>query len=86
MRGTFGDRRVTENEIQATYVPGRDTCVPAPLFADVCKVLWPRNTAANLAAIGKKDERTAKRWLAGEYEPPASVLAAIINKMFERER
>jgi hypothetical protein len=55
-----------------------------PKFGDVCRLLWPRNTAAHIAAIGKRDERTAKRWLSGEYEPPVAVLLAVVNKMFER--
>lgn len=84
MRGSICDPASAGYEIQTTPVPGRDTLVPPPLFGAVCRVLWPSNTAAHIAAIGKKDERTAKRWLAGEYEPPASVLAAINVKMFER--
>jgi hypothetical protein len=84
MRGNFGDRRVVENEIRATYVPASDTLVGPPLFAGICRLCWPHKTAAHIAAIGKKDERTAERWLAGEYEPPASVVAAIIIRMFER--
>lgn len=72
------------NGIHATYVPGRDKLVPAPKFGAVCRLLWPHKTAAHLAAIAGRDERTAKRWLAGEYEPPVAVLVAVINKMFER--
>lgn len=84
MRGTFGDRCVVENEIQGTFVQGRDTVVPPPKFGDVCRLLWPEKTAAHIASLGGRDERTAKRWLSGEYEPPVAVLVAIINKMFER--
>ena len=84
MRSVYEAQRFEQIEIEGHVVNGRATCVPRWKFADVCRVLWPLNTAANLAAIGKRDERTAKRWLSGEYEPPASVLAAIINKMFER--
>lgn len=84
MRGLFGDRRAVENEIQGSYVPGRDTLVPVPKFGAVCRLLWPDKTAAHIAAIGGYDVRTAKRWMAGEYDPPVAVLVAVINKMFER--
>jgi hypothetical protein len=39
-------------------------------FGDVCRLLWPDKTAACIATIAGRDERTAKRWLSGEYEPP----------------
>lgn len=50
-------------------------------FVDVARVLWPDNTAAHLAAIGGKDERTGQRWLRGEGEPPAAVLIACLQEM-----
>lgn len=61
---------------------GRDNRVP---FGVVAKALWPRKTAATLASIGGKDERTAKRWLSGEYEPPGVVIAAIVVAITKRE-
>lgn len=84
MRSVYEERIAEARAIEGHGFSGRDTCVPAAKFGDVCRLLWPDKTAAHIATIGKRDERTAKRWLAGEYEPPASVLAAIINKMFER--
>ena len=84
MRTVYEERVAEARAIEGHVIGGRDTCVPVPKFGDVCRVLWPDKTAAHIAAIGQRDERTAKRWLSGEYEPPASVLAAIINKMFER--
>lgn len=84
MRSLFGNPNAVAREIQGQFVQGRDTVVPPPKFGAVCKLLWPSKTAAELAAIGKRDERTAKRWLSGEYEPPIIVLVAVINKMFER--
>ena len=58
--------------------------VAVPKFGDVCKVLWPRKPAAHIAAIAGRDERTAKRWLSGEFEPPVAVVIAVLQKMFER--
>lgn len=84
MHGVFGNAKNVATEIQGQFVPGRDKIVQAPPFADVCRLLWPDKTAACIAAIAGRDERTAKRWLAGEYEPPVVVILAVINKMFER--
>ena len=32
----------------------------------------------------KRDERTAKRWLAGEFEPPIAVAMFVFNEIFKR--
>lgn len=62
----------------------RDIRVPRRKFGAVAKVLWPDKAAAHLAAIGSADERTAKRWLSGEYEPPTSVVIACVQEMLRR--
>lgn len=86
MKGPYGNPDVVAREIQGQFVPGRDTLVPQPKFGAVCKLLWPHKTAAHLAAIaGNRDERTAKRWLAGEYDPPVVVVLAVLSEMFRRE-
>ena len=72
-------------EIRGQRLRESDMVVPPIRFGAVCKLLWPLKTAAELASIAKRDERTAKRWLSGEYEPPVVVLLAVINKMFERQ-
>ena len=84
MRAIYANPVATGNEIQATYVSGRDKIVGPAQFGNVCKLLWPTKTAAHIAAIAKRDERTAQRWLAGEYEPPIVVVLAVVSKMFER--
>ena len=84
MRSVFGNPVATAIEMQGRYVPGRDVLVPPTKFAAVAKALWPQKTAAELAAIAGKDERTAKRWLAGEFEPPGIVIAAIIVEITRR--
>jgi hypothetical protein len=38
-----------------------------------------------LASIAGKDERTGKRWLEGDHEPPGCIIAAIVAEMFKRE-
>lgn len=54
-------------------------------FAAVARALWPVKTSANLAVIAGSNERTAKRWLSGEFEPPAIVIAAVIVEITKRE-
>lgn len=71
-------------QIRGAFLSERDKIVPAPQFGAVCRVLWPRKTAAHIATIAGCDERTAKRWLAGQFEPPMVVLVAVIQRMFER--
>lgn len=56
----------------------------ADKFREVCKILWPRHTVATVAAIAGVEERTAKRWLAGEFEPPGVVLAAVLVEITKR--
>jgi hypothetical protein len=72
-------------EIEGRILSGRDKIVRSTKFAAVCRVLWPEEKLAPmLADIADKDERTAKRWLAGEFEPPIVVVLAVINKIFAR--
>jgi hypothetical protein len=84
VRSSFGNPVATAIEMQGHYVPERDTVVPPLKFAAVARLLWPHKTAAHLAAIAGRDERTAKRWLSGEYEPPAIVIAAVIVEITKR--
>lgn len=53
-------------------------------FGAVAKLLWPDKTAATLAVIAGKNVRTAERWLSGEFEPPAAVIAALIVEITKR--
>jgi hypothetical protein len=77
MRAMFGNPVATAIEIQGQFRQGTDKIVSRK-FGIVAKALWPFKTAAHLASIAKTNERTAARWLAGEFEPPAIVIAAII--------
>lgn len=85
MRAVYEERIAEATEIEGQLLRGRDILVPPPKFTAVCKVLWPDKTAAHLATLADKDERTAKRWLSGEYEPPMVILIAIIHEMFKRQ-
>jgi hypothetical protein len=77
MHGPFGNPAVVAREIGGQFRQSTDKIVTRK-FGKVAKVIWPHKTAACLAAIAGKDERTAARWLAGEFEPPAIIIAAII--------
>lgn len=85
MRSVFGNPEAVATELQGRCVPGRDILVPPFKFAGCARHLWPYKTAAHLASIAGKDERTAKRWLAGEFEPPSIVLATMLMEMLKRE-
>lgn len=79
--------RVIEFEARKSQGPAShrgDKLVPRR-FQAVAKVLWPVKTAACLAAIAKCDERHAKRFLSGEYEPPLSVVLAVIHEMLREQ-
>jgi len=71
--------------IRATGNPPQDSGPPTKLsgrkFGSVAKVLWPVNTAKTIATIANRSHRTAERWLSGEFEAPAIVLAAALVEM-----
>lgn len=54
-------------------------------FPSVAKLLWPFKTAEHIAAIAHTDARTARRWLAGESDVPAIVIAAIVVEITRRD-
>ena len=85
MRAVFGNPVATAIEIQGHFVPGRDKIVPPLKWVGMAKHLWPKKTAAHLASIAGKDERTGKRWLEGDHEPPGVIIAAMVAEMFKRE-
>ncbi|HZP68358.1 MAG TPA: hypothetical protein VFB29_00310 [Pseudolabrys sp.] len=84
MRTPFGNPGIVASELQGRFSPETDKIVPPSKFGAVARVLWPEKTAAHVACIAGKDERTAKRWLSGEFEPPAVVIAAVIVELVKR--
>lgn len=77
MRSVYEARVGEANSIDRQIQTGADKIVGRK-FGAVAKVLWPFKTAAHVATIGNVNQRTAERWLAGEFEPPAIVIAALI--------
>lgn len=85
MHGSLPGRVEHARKIERRLRQGTDKIVSVGKFAAVAKALWPLNTAATIAAIAGKDERTGARWLSGEFEPPGIVLAAILTEITERK-
>lgn len=81
MRSVYESRRAAEIEIERQICQGTDKIVSRN-FPRVAKLLWPFKTAAHLASISSRDERSAARWLSGETEPPNSVVVATIQEIF----
>ena len=53
-------------------------------FADLAAMAFPVKTEANLAFVARVDPRTARRWLAGDTEPPAEALGSILCEIMRR--
>ena len=84
MRSVYEARVAEASAIEGQLSAGTDKIVTRK-FGAVARVLWPFKTAAHLAAIADCEERTAKRWLSGEFEPPAIVIAAVIVEITKRD-
>lgn len=81
MRTVYEARIAEASKIEGQICAGGDEIVPRN-FGKVARVLWPFKTAAHIAAIADVDERTAKRWLSGEFDPPICIVLATIDKTF----
>jgi hypothetical protein len=85
MHGRYGNPNEVAREIGGSFRPGQDRIVRPSKFGPVCKVLWPENTDAHVAAIGKVDPRTVRRWFNEEFDPPVAVVLAVIQEMLSRK-
>jgi hypothetical protein len=85
MHGTIPSRAAQARETERRIQQGTDKIVSVGKFGIVAKALWPIKTAAHIASIAGKDERTGSRWLSGEFEPPGVVLAAIMFEITRRD-
>jgi len=82
-------QRVPNSELPEQKQPGRpDKSVRANgnriHFADLARFAWPAKTEFHLAHIARVDPRTCRRWLAGDNEPPAEALGAILAEIMKR--
>jgi len=81
MRNVY-ELRATEQTTIARQIRQGDVKIVSRNFGRVAKLLWPFKTAAHIAAIAKTNERTAARWLSGEYDPPYVVIEATMHEIF----
>jgi hypothetical protein len=81
MRSIYERQIAEQSEIERRIRQGTDKIVIRK-FGPVAKFLWPHKTAAHVAAIAKTNERTAARWLSGEFPPPFSVIEATMHEIF----
>lgn len=91
MRSAYGNPEAVAREI-GTQLRGTPAKLRARKFGRVAKILWPVKTAATIADIANRanplqrvSDRTAERWLSGEFEPPGVVLGAAIIEMIKVE-
>lgn len=84
MRTVYEREIANARAIEGQISSGHDKIVPPQNWVVFARHCWPDKTAFHLADIGKSNERTAKRWMAGEFEPPNAVMCALIAKLFER--
>lgn len=54
------------------------------VLAEVAYVLWPKNTAPNLAVAANCEVRSAERYLAGDREWSGDAIAAIVAEVLKR--
>ena len=83
MHGSLQKRVAEAREIEGRIVSGADKIVQPPKWTEWARICWPDKTDVELALVAKRDPRTARRWLSGEFEPPQAVWAALIGKLLE---
>lgn len=57
-----------------------------PILADVAILLWPKKTAANLAAEAGCSVRAAEFYLSGQREWSADALSALLSEILKRHK
>lgn len=81
MHNVYELRTAEQTEI-ARQIRQGDAKIVSRNFGRVAKLLWPFKTAAHVATIAKTNERTAARWLSGEFQPPYVVIEATMHEIF----
>ncbi len=81
MRSVYEASVASATETERRIRQGTDKNVGPSKFGIVAKALWPFKTAAHIATIAGRDERTAARWLSGEFEPPGVLLVAVLAEI-----
>ena len=81
MRSSYEERLAETTNIERQIRQGTVKIVSRK-FGPVAKFLWPFKTAAHLASIANTNERTAARWLSGEFPPPYCIVEATMHEIF----
>jgi hypothetical protein len=84
MHGPWNKSASVAREIDCQFRPGTDRIVKIRLVKGVCKVLWPENTEAHVAAICGCSVRTAARYLSDEIDAPAVLIVAITVELTKK--
>lgn len=85
MDGGLPQRVADARSIERHIRQGTDKIASVGKFGPTAKLLWPFKTAAHLATIAKTNERTAARWLSGEFAPPFCIIEATMHEIFGRD-
>lgn len=85
MLSTYERRVAEQRKIERQIRGGSDKIVGPQGIARVCKLFWPLKTAAHVAAMANASERTAERWLSGEFPFPIEVWLRVLERMNARE-
>ena len=84
MRHVYGNAFATAKEMQGQFVQDADKIVPPYKWSRCIKVLVDK-PAITLAYWGNVEERTAKRWMAGEFPISIQAWLKMQEEMFKRE-
>lgn len=84
MRSVYEERVEDAREI-TRQICASPTNLSGRKFGSIAKILWPVKTAAVLADLSGRDQRTAERWLSGEYEPPVCIILAMLDEIFKKQ-
>lgn len=82
MRSAWDETNACAREIQGTSIPAGEH--PFPAFVIVVRALWPKKTAAHLAAAAGVTERCAKYWLSGDRAPSMAAFMAVLERITGR--
>ena len=85
MRAPWGNPDVVAREINGNFRPGADKIVRTK-FPEWAKAVYGEfKVAEQIAADADVDVRTARRWLACEFDPPVMLVTKMLAKTFERQ-
>lgn len=85
MRSPFGNADAVAREIGGSFRPGVDKIVRTKFPEWARAVYGDFKVAEQIAADADVDVRTARRWLACEYDPSIGLVTVMLRRTFEKE-